>query len=839
MTTAAVIVGIDDYRLEPLTSAVRDAVAFRDVLIELKLAPAANIRLLTSQQATSRGILRALQEFYKNGDSVDQFFFFFAGHGILAYSNTAHTRTRTALVPVDVEDLEADGKLLIDFDELYQTLAQTGPQEQLFFLDACRDVPYEKQPNVTELGWSGVQPGLARRQAVLYAVSPLGQAKGSKGGMGQFTGHLIEGLGGKGLALDFDPAINRYVITMESLHSHVYDRVNESLRNEPLWTRYVQAPQLKIAKPGPAPLRVLKKVESRPLTVHIEPDAAADQTEVKVSVRGYPLDEHYCYPLNKNHDTIQLQPQHYVVEAVSTAGSPDPMEAVIDLRRTSDHTIRVLGPALPEIAPRVPPPHLDVPPPLVERSVMHGLASTGSGLIEATALEPQVAVSIRGLEAPFSEWSGAGSLRIQAPAGPYRAEFRLGADVFSRSDIYVTPGSQLSVSARAAMTPLLTEAMATPEVPRDATLSESIGPMQSGLLATVLPMLGIKVFDINRELFSQFRDLVEPRDAAEFGDRPLSIVIAADGDQWGRPLEEVLEGTRCEIAAPGADPQRVILGRLSRGTFSDVAGDQPDRGLHRIRLGCGQAPGAEFSVRIFVPYAGTLVVSSAAIRLRATVLALVLKPDGSMELNQNLLRIPGRPYPDDQSPEPRYGKMTYGRLLRLLQIGQKLYRSGELFQRAMREWIDDDIFAGLESLLFGKWVDPLLGCMGYLAGRRAKAEGLPRGGDLYLDVAAENLWRYFGELPDTRVIYGLEHPEARTERFDALLQSGSIPLLLESAQALADYAIERGNSEAAVVDVVRRAAPGQPWSQVLLPGPEQARAAETKRVQANVARAKA
>ena len=46
---------------------------------------------------------------------MERFIFFYAGHGILAFSNSAQTYTRTALVPADVDDLKRDGRLLIDF----------------------------------------------------------------------------------------------------------------------------------------------------------------------------------------------------------------------------------------------------------------------------------------------------------------------------------------------------------------------------------------------------------------------------------------------------------------------------------------------------------------------------------------------------------------------------------------------------------------------------------------------------------------------------------------------------------------------------------------------------
>ena len=58
MTAQAVIIGIDDYANEPLTSAVSDALAFRQALIDLGLVPgergcAANVT--TSAKRTTRG----------------------------------------------------------------------------------------------------------------------------------------------------------------------------------------------------------------------------------------------------------------------------------------------------------------------------------------------------------------------------------------------------------------------------------------------------------------------------------------------------------------------------------------------------------------------------------------------------------------------------------------------------------------------------------------------------------------------------------------------------------------------------------------------------------------
>src|SRR5450756_1004931 len=155
MTSKALLVGIDDYAGHPLTSAVHDALAFKSSLIALGVAAEADITLLVSPQQKPGDLLPdsasiidwLYHSVYMNGDELDRFIFFFAGHGLLAHLNSAQTRTRTALLPCDVEDLSKDGRRLIDFTELMDVLQLTGPQEQIYVVDACRDMPYEHPPD--------------------------------------------------------------------------------------------------------------------------------------------------------------------------------------------------------------------------------------------------------------------------------------------------------------------------------------------------------------------------------------------------------------------------------------------------------------------------------------------------------------------------------------------------------------------------------------------------------------------------------------------------------------------------------------------------------------------
>src|SRR3989337_1230655 len=117
MSSNAIIVGIDAYAERPLSSAVNDARMFRRRLIEFGLVAETDIQLFTWPQmegghpAKSREILDALYDVYASSGGIDRFIFYYAGHGLLAYTDAAHTSVHTALMPADVVDLKRHGAL--------------------------------------------------------------------------------------------------------------------------------------------------------------------------------------------------------------------------------------------------------------------------------------------------------------------------------------------------------------------------------------------------------------------------------------------------------------------------------------------------------------------------------------------------------------------------------------------------------------------------------------------------------------------------------------------------------------------------------------------------------
>jgi hypothetical protein len=249
--------------------------------------------------------------------------------------------------------------------------------------------------------------------------------------------------------------------------------------------------------------------------------------------------------------------------------------------------------------------------------------------------------------------------------------------------------------------------------------------------------------------------------------------------------------------------------------FGSLFEEDPGRGLQRIRSGIARAPANSFTLRVFVPDIGDVFIASASLADRLTVVTLLVRPDGSVDVGQSLLDFPNNyACPPSYDPETQ-APYTYGKLLRLSQVAQMLYESDQLFEKWSNE--PGGAFARfIDDLLYAKFQNPVLGCMGYYAARRAGPHGV---GLALLNEVARNLYRYFGSLADVRVITALHSwdGEGRSGVFEDIVDSGIVPMLAESVQHLARYAIVRGDSDAAIVDVARSIAPAQPWTKSLQP----------------------
>jgi len=753
--TAAIVVGVDDYAQSPLEAACDDARNFADAIVRLELVPRENVTLLLSPRDRDTGdrsdgtaerdsIRRALEPLYRESEKCSRLFFYFAGHGLLAHKDAVHARTESAIMPADVKSLSSDGDKVIVLDELLERFDLNGPEEQFWFIDACRDLGYD-EPSVGNIGWAAEDPVGERRQAVLWAVPKQGQAIDTGEGFSTMTQHLVTALE---RAVEFVEDHGRWAVTARSVHRYVQNRVAQQVKKLELWERRLMVPRLDHEEPAVEPIRFVPEPHRQTVTVHVVPeDAAPPVTEIEVGLGGgvAPFE---VWPPNSNHATVELLPRVHWLDARAAGRRVRPDRYKLDVRDDPQEvTIMVddgaawdakIPPDQPDAAQVFTPVRPAVPE-ATQRRVRGGPAGETEwpkGQLSAKADAREIAIEVSGLESPYYEIRELGELRDSLPAGPYRVDFKLGPELLSTAELSVGPGSELRVS-------------------QGGRVRERGG--------AALALAGIAPFS-EHEI-----------DADSFSGRPLSVVVSLEGE-WREPRATVLERVRVEAGFEHATAEPLDLAHRVASRALTTAPEEP------------------FAVVVESPDVGHIELASASLPNRATVVTLRLRSSGAIDVTHNLLRLPDRSYQNEPNPD-----IPYAEMVATLQSAQQLYKSGDLGEVRTGRIVD---------LLYGKWTDPILGCMGFYAGRRQQ-ESFPS----LMEEAVHNLAHYFGTVPDVQVVSAIALGDPT--RLDQILDQGVLPLLGASTRELAARAEERGDSEHPVVQAARRISRDQPWTMIL------------------------
>jgi hypothetical protein len=235
----AVVIGIDSYWTERacLKGAVCDALKMRKWLLDANggNVPEENLALILSPtagnesagvkavEATNANVVSSIADLLKRSTGEgERLYFFYAGHGLTARINQ---RDENALVCSDFTDVLTTNSLALR--SLWEFFETVQFQDQFFFVDACRNIPWE---NVEfEVGrWPLPRkrdPGLPpTQQFILYATSPglraqeLQEAGNERGA---FTEVLLDGLRGKSKAKAWSSEKQNYQVRWERLVDYV------------------------------------------------------------------------------------------------------------------------------------------------------------------------------------------------------------------------------------------------------------------------------------------------------------------------------------------------------------------------------------------------------------------------------------------------------------------------------------------------------------------------------------------------------------------------------------------------------------------------------------------
>jgi uncharacterized caspase-like protein len=349
----ALVIGVDRYWTERacLKGAVRDALWMRDWLLDpargnvpeenltLVLAPreggAAPPDGIDAAPATYTGIANAIHDLIqRSGGSGDRLYVYYAGHGLAARVDQSD---ENAIVATDFTNVVTTNTMsLRSLWEYFETFQFA---DQFFFVDACRNIPWEGEFRVGQWPLPRKRdPGLPPvQQFILYATSPglkAHEIREAGNERGAFTDALLDGLKGEGKAKAWSMRAKAYEVRWDRLVRYVKERLENEKRavGDPLAQNVFQIPQEtpKRGAAGRDPDPVLVQFPAgafgeEELHVLLEPDDVVKVAKVVVSNEvGKPVAEREEIPGLPVE--FRLAPQTYLIRGVA----PDYDEAYYD-----------------------------------------------------------------------------------------------------------------------------------------------------------------------------------------------------------------------------------------------------------------------------------------------------------------------------------------------------------------------------------------------------------------------------------------------------------------------------------------------------------------------------
>jgi hypothetical protein len=384
----AVVIGVDEYWTPKacLRGAVRDALKMRDWLLSAGggNVPPENLILLLSPvaggaqvditdlpdhgeltPATRDQIVLALDDLLAgSGGQGQRLFFYFSGHGATARIDFSN---QDSIVPTDFTPRLTSKA--IPLRSIFEYFQASQFKEQFFFVDACRNIPWEKEEREFRVGPLDVprrpEPPVPP-QFIMYATAPLLRAlerrqPGDERGV--FTQALLAGLEGEGQAKVWDDAAEEYVVHWDRLFQYVDERVCDLLGRqraveegeEPelggrdtrsrrgAGGRWPQRPRQAGERGSENPALShfgQRAFPAEPLDVGIEPEEALDQAEIVVGDLGGEIEhrsEIEALPVR-----FLLPPKTYSVRARAGAYRPEKRFYPIDLYGPAALEVRLL-----------------------------------------------------------------------------------------------------------------------------------------------------------------------------------------------------------------------------------------------------------------------------------------------------------------------------------------------------------------------------------------------------------------------------------------------------------------------------------------------------------------
>jgi hypothetical protein len=744
MSLRALIIAVEKYPVlrealaGDLSDTIATALAFREWLVTTKQVSEANIffcsepRVPVSTAGATRADIRMAILKLRDAGAGDtsELYFFFSGHGY-AQLGMGKEPTANALLASDYESHSNTSDNALSHDEIVRVLrCVLGPGVHFHFIDVCRFGRKEEDFPVGNLAIPAKPRDTGQATVhVLYSTS-LGDAARVNSAFGDA---LVEGLHGKARAKEwFMPTAppRKLAVRFQSLANHIRAQVKG------------QIPDPNPSESGPGVIyEFIPPMEKRcTITVtNAQPTDSfdmllgdADQQEIRRETFA-----------GARHEFQRLPNDYHV--AVTKAGSRvEPAGWVhVDLFEDAAKNFRLIT----EIPPD---PTGVVPPILPEGSSMLNvlLPATAHGVLRKTST---------GQDIPLT---GVGPGQLMA--GHYELEVK-DADGWTvrRQSIEARPGSEQTIDLTPAPTPLHEEILRA--VP-GADFSESFG----GPLADQDPALWLA-------LLGAARIVRRPHDDGDFSKLK---------DLPHLPLEQLVQ------VLPGGSALYLLVGLEENGGSLHVGhstmGNPIPYRWERVKTVRGfqhlshhaapMSPGPGL-LSLSLGKISIITLATAFLPNRATLVTVTQDRHGSLQVHQMMLpmghlvdelpaEVRDRAYFEDEQGRSRT------RSVKFIVQAQRAFR-----QRQEMNPENQPRTRELESLLYGKWLDPVMAAL-------ASYELLRRGKREHLVEVADNMQTYFSGLPDSGALARLviEATPSRTElspnnldRFNRLVARAASP----------------------------------------------------------------
>ncbi len=733
MANWAIVIGIDKYWNPKygLAGSVRDAIGVIDWLKRPDggAVPQRNIKMLLDRgdksppappgmdllTPTRDGIIVAIDRILQDSSGQgESFYFYFSGHGISARKDFYE---ESAILPSDFSELLTDKALSLR--SIYELFRRTSFQRQFFIVDACRDLPWDREYRISDYPDSSRQPVRpVPPQFIIYATSS-GTKAFQVSERGAFTEALLDALKGSGVAKEWDDDAQNYVVRWDNVFKQVKKAVED--RKIDAGAGAIQSPRQAGEHSDENPVLGQLAPDAVPdvtLEVFLEPETVAPQAEVVVGHVGGEVQRKSR--IDQLPVQFFLKPRDYSVRAIAQGFRSQRDYYPIRLYLPRQETIKLDPLDTGATFPRG-----------VEAEAL--LRKLQGGPVTPDSIEVRASDGLARLELVNSAGQllakGEGYLFIGNLApGFYRVRLITPEGQQAEELIELQPGWMRTVQPDAVLvpdTPLFKDVLTTTgmQVSGDNTVepSEAVGPLSTAQLSTLLALaggaaneetdLGVK---LRRLGVSAFKDFVgQP---ATCGIQVLFGIEANGPSEAEAYLSQTqLRWWKQQDTVPILQVQpRSLLGPAGLAEYAWATSPGP----HWLSIGtAGQRP---------IAFAVTVLPN------RLSLLVFHRDVDDNVAIYQYLpALVPGpQDFPDSRRFAVRFP------LLQRSELIQRAYLAGRL-ERPQQN---------AEDLLYAKWIEPIAGVLGgYILLRVDPTNPL-------LDIASGNMVRYFGELGDSHVL---------------------------------------------------------------------------------------